>query len=25
MADIDRFAAMPEFKAWLVVHEPKEL
>jgi hypothetical protein len=28
MADIDRFAALSEFKAWLVVHElaiPKEL
>ena len=30
MADIDRFAAMSEFKAWLVAHElaipkPKEL
>ena len=28
MADIDRFAVLSEFKAWLVVHElpiPKEL
>jgi len=28
MADIDRFAALPEFKAWLMAHElaiPKEL